>query len=139
MTEHVDEVEHHDIQVILLQRTELLQQLVCISLVVDFMIGERVLASVTFHLCPDKRLFIQVLALFFVFIYPEIREHLSNLIGHQAAEDGIAGILGGCWQDAVIQILFHFKLLTEFRGKHAPLVITEIIEHYQEYLLAFVE
>ena len=97
MTEHVDEVEHHDIQVILLQRAELLQQLICISLVVDFMIRERVLPSVSFHLCLNKWLFIQVLAFFFVLIYPEIREHLSNLIGHQATEDGIAGILGGCW------------------------------------------
>ena len=74
----------------------MLEQFVGLFLTVDFMIGEGVLPTIALQLCLDEGRLIQVFALFLVLINPEVGKHLCNFVGHQSAEDGIAGILGGC-------------------------------------------
>ena len=95
MTKHVDEVEDDHVQIVLLQRVELLEQFIGLVLTVDFMIGEGVLTTIALQLCLDEGRLVQVLTLFLIFIYPEVGEHLCNLVGHQTAEDGITRILCG--------------------------------------------
>ena len=139
MTEHVDEVEDHHVEVVLLQRFELLEQFIGLFLTVDLMIGESVLTTIALQLRLDEGSLVQVLTFFLVFVNPEVGEHLCNLVGHQTAEDGITRILCGCGQDAAVEALVDIELLAEFLGKHAPLVVTEIVEQHEEHFFAFVE
>ena len=69
---------------------------------VDFMIAECVLPPVTVQLGLDKRCFIQVLTLFFLFVNPQFRKHFRDLVWHQAREYGVSCILRGGWQDAAV-------------------------------------
>ena len=103
------------------------------------MIGEGVLTTIALQLCLDERSLVQVLTLFLIFIYPEVGEHLCNLVGHQTAEDGITRILCGSGQDAAVETFVDIKLSAEFLGEHAPLVVTEVVEQHEEHLLTSVE
>ena len=139
MTEHVDEVEDNDIQVKVLQRVELLQKFVSISGTVYFMIGEGVLPAITLKLCLDQWSFVEVLAFFLVLIDPKIRKHGCYLVGHQSAEDGIAGILCSGGQNTIIEVLIDVKLLVNVLSEYTPLVITEIVEYDEEYFFTLVQ
>ena len=83
MTQHVDEIEDHHIQVVLAELVELLHHLVGLDGGVHFVIAEGVLLPVTFQLRLDQWLFVQVLAFFLVLVHPEVRKHLHDFIGHQ--------------------------------------------------------
>ena len=139
MTEHVDEVEDNDIQVVFRQLVELLQKLVGISGTVHFMIGEGVLPAITLKLCLNQWLLVEVLAFLLVLIDPKIRKHRCDLVGHQSAEDGIAGILRSGGKNTIIEILVDIKLFVDVLSEHAPLVITEIVEYDEEYFFALVQ
>ena len=73
----------------------MVEQLVASHGVVYLVIAERVVTAVTLYLCAYERLFVEVFALVFVFIHPQLGEHLRYLRWHQAAEDGVARILCG--------------------------------------------
>ena len=103
------------------------------------MIGERVLPAVSLELRLDKWGFIQVLAFLLVFIHPEVREHLGDLVRHQTAEDGITGILGSRRQDAIVQVLVNVELFADLIGEHPPLVVAEVVEHHEEHLPTLVQ
>ena len=95
MTEHVDEVEHDHVQVVLLERIKLLQQFVGIAGTVHLMIRKGVLPPITLQLGSHEGLLIQVLTFLLVLIHPEVRKQPRDLVGHQSAEDGVARILCG--------------------------------------------
>ena len=139
MGEHVDEVEDDDVEVVLLQRVQLLQQLVGLLRGVDLMIGEGVMAAIAFQLGADERFLVEVLALLLVLVDPQVGEHSGYLVGHQSGEDGIAGILRRRGQDAAIDVLVNFKLITNLALQHLPLVVAEVVEHNEEHLLALIE
>ena len=82
MTEHVDEVEDHHVEVVLLQRVELLQQLVGLLRGVDLVIREGVTPAVALQLRLDERFLVKVLAFLLVLVDPQVREHLCYLYGH---------------------------------------------------------
>ena len=84
MTQHVDEIEYHHVQVVLPQVRHLLHQLVGIGRIVHLVIREGVLLAIAVQLCLNKWCFVQVLTFLLVFVYPEIGKHLCNLVGHQA-------------------------------------------------------
>ena len=70
MTQHVDEIEYHHIQVVLVQLVQLLHKLLSIGRRVNLVIRERLMSAITFQLCLDQRSFVQVLALLLIFINP---------------------------------------------------------------------
>ena len=113
MTEHVDEVHHEHVEVVVLQVVQLLQEAVAGSRVVHLMIGEGVLAAVAVEEGLDERSFIQVLPFLLVLIDPQFGEHLGNLVGHESAEDGIPCILCGGGQDAHIQLFLDVEQVTD--------------------------
>ena len=100
--EDVDEVDDDDVEVIVLQILELAHQLLRPRTVDNLVVGEGLLAPVALQLGLDERRLIDVLALFLVFIDPQIWEHLGYLRRHEAREDGIAGILCGGGQDGAV-------------------------------------
>ena len=87
----------------------------------------------------DERCFVEVLAFFTVFIHPEVWEHLSNDVGHEAREDGIAGILSGGGEDAAVEALVDLELVCNLIHDDSPLVVTEVIDDEEEYFLALVQ
>ena len=139
MTQHVDEVEHHHVQVVTLQLGQLLHEALSLCRGVDFVVREGIFPAIAIQLGLDERFFVQVLALFFVFVDPQVGEHLGYLYRHQSREDGVAGILCGGRQNAAIDILVYLEQVTDFPLQHLPLVVAEIVQYHQEYLLAIVE
>ena len=136
VTQHIYEVEHHYVKRVLAYLIHLLHQLVGIGLGVYLVVGKRFLAAIALKLGAYQWFFVQVLTLLLVFIHPKIGEHLLNLVWHQSAEDGVAGILGGCGQDAEIQVFVDIEVLAELLRQHSPLIVAEVIEHHKEHLLA---
>ena len=106
---------------------------------VDFMIRERVVATIAVQLRLDERFLVQVLAFLLVLIDPEVGKHLRNLVGHQSREDGVAGILRSGGQDAEVEVFVDVELVANLLRQHAPLVVAEVVEHDDEHLLALVE
>ena len=47
--------------------------------------------------------------------------------------------MGGSGQDAEVEPLVDVELLAEFASQHAPLVVAEIVEYYEEDFLPLVE
>ena len=139
MAEHIDEIKHHHVQLVFPQLLPLLHETVGIGRTIDLMIRERLFPAIALHLCLDKRLLVQVLAFFLVLVDPQLGEHLRNLVGHESAEDGVTGILGGSRQDAAVEVFVDVELIAQFSGEHAPLVVTEIIEHHEEHFLTTAE
>ena len=70
VAKYVDEVKHHDIEVFVLYFVKLRHKLFRRGRIVYFCIRERVLAPVSFYLCSYQRLFVEVLPLLFVLVYP---------------------------------------------------------------------
>ena len=83
VTQHIDEVEHYDVQIVLPEVRHLLHQLVGIGRVVHLVIREGVLLAIAVQLRLNERCLVQVLAFLLVFIHPEVGKHLGNLVGHQ--------------------------------------------------------
>ena len=70
----------------------------------DLVVGEFIVFAETVELRLDERRLIEVLAFLLVFIDPKVGEHARNLVGHQTAEDSVASILRGCWQQGAIDV-----------------------------------
>ena len=82
----------------------------------------------------------QILAFFVLFVHPQSGEHLLNLERHQARENGVACVLRGRRQNRGAElVLRHRKQLRQQRLDALPLVVAEIVYHYQKHLLAFVQ
>ena len=129
MREHVDEVDDHHVKIVAQELVEASQQSLHRLRVVDFMIAEGVVSAIALDLRRNELLLIKVLSFFFAFIDPKVWEHFLDFIGHQPAEDGIAGILRGRGQNAHVELLFDVETVGKFVGKHAPLVVSEVIYH----------
>ena len=139
MGKHVDKVEHNDVQVIFFQLFELADKFIGRSRIIDFMITECILTAVTVQLGLDERTFVQVLALFFVFVHPEIRVHLGDFVRHQTGKDGVARILCGCGQDAAINIFVDEEHIRQFRTECPPLVVTEVVQNDEKHLFPLIQ
>lgn len=81
--EHIDEVQHDDVQLILLEAIEVAQQALAEAGFVDLIIGEGIVLAVALDERLDHRLFVEVLALFALFVDPQIGEHLRDVQRHQ--------------------------------------------------------
>ena len=136
--EHIDEVHHDDVEVVLRQLVEARQQLVGTRRVVHLVIRERVVAAVAFYLRANERFLVEVLALVFVLVHPQLGEHLLNLLGHQAREDGVACVLRSRRQDAGVHVLLYVEHVANLLRQHAPLVVAEVVDDDEEHLLALV-
>ena len=99
MGEHVDEVEHDDVEVVLLKRIEVAEQALSGGSVVDFVVGKSALTAEAFKLSLNQGRLVEVFALLALLIDPHLREHALNLRRHQTGEDGVAGILSGRGED----------------------------------------
>ena len=97
------------------------------------------MTAIAFYLCLDKRCLVEVLALVLILVNPEVGEHLCYLLWHESAEDGITRILCGCWQDAGVEVFLYVEHIAYLLSKHAPLIVTEVINHDEEHLLALVK
>ena len=97
------------------------------------------MATVAVYLGLDEWRLVEVLALFLVFIDPQLGKHLRYLRRHEAAEDGVARILGGCGQDAGIHVFVYLEEVADFLSQHAPLVVAEVVDDHEKHLLAAVE
>ena len=84
MAEHVNEVEHADVEVVLLQRRQLMQKVLGCCRVVDFVIGEGVLPPIALELCAYERGLVEVFALLAVLIDPEVGKHLRDDVRHES-------------------------------------------------------
>ena len=96
------------------------------------------MTAITLYLRPNKRLFVEVLALFFVLIDPQFGVHLCYLLRHKTTEYSIAGVLCCCWKYAHVKVLFDLEHVTNLFRQDAPLVKSEVINDDEEYFLAFV-
>ena len=105
MTQHVDEIEHHNIDVVIRQLGITLEITLGRCNVVDFVIREGVVTAESLNLRAYERFLIDILALIRVLIHPKVGEHALDVIWHKSAEQGIAGILGGCGKNAAIELL----------------------------------
>ena len=139
MRQHIDEVDDEHVQVVVLAFVVALHKLVGTRRVVHLVVAETVFLSESVQLGLNQRLLVQVLAFLLVFIHPEFREHLCNLVRHQSAEDGISGILRGGRQDAHIHILLHVEAVADVLGEHLPLVVSEVVDNDEENLFSLVE
>ena len=129
MGEHINEVDYHHIETVVLQAVVLLQQPLGPHRVVHLIIAEAVVTTKTLNLRLDKRCLIEVLSLLIVLVHPQVGKHSCYLVGHQPTEDGIARILRSCRQDGAVHILINIELVANFPGKHAPLVPAEVVYH----------
>ena len=88
-----------------------------------------ILPAQPFQLCPEKFLFMQVLAAFILVLFPFSGELPLDLHRQQTCKNSIPGILRGRRQDAVEHVLLHDP---EDLGKHRldgfPLIVSEIID-----------
>ena len=139
MRKHIDEVEHHDIQVVLLECVQLLHQFIGISRIIHLVIGKGVTPAIAFQLSLNERFFIQVLTFFLFLVNPQVRKHLCNLIGHQPAKNGITSILCSSGQNAEIQVFVYVEEISYLLTEHTPLVIAEVIHHDEEHLLPIIK
>ena len=137
--EHVDEVNHQHVQVVVAALVVMLQEAVGTLRIVHLVITEGIVLSESLYLGLYQRRLVQVLAFFLVLIYPEVREHFGYLVRHQTAEDGVARILRGGRKDAHVELLINVEQVADVFSQHAPLVIAEVIYHNQEHLLALIE
>ena len=83
VAEHIDEVEYHHVQVVLLQCVQLLYQFFCFCRRIDLMIREGVLSAIALQLCLDEWCLVEVLAFLLVLVDPQVRKHLGYLVWHQ--------------------------------------------------------
>ena len=139
MAEHVDEVDYDNVQVVRLQRIELLQELVGAGRVVYLMVREGFTAPVTLELRLDQRSFVKVLAFLFVLVDPQVGKHLGYLDRHEAAEYGVTGVLRSRRQYADVGLLVNIEHVAYFLRQHAPLVETEVVDDNHEDLFARIE
>ena len=139
VAKHVDEVEHHHVEVVALQLVEALQEFLRRGGIVNLVVGKSVVAAEAVELCLQQRRLVEVLAFLVVLVNPQMWKHLRYLVGHQSAEDGVARILRGCGQDAVVELFVNFEKFAKVGSYHAPLVVAEIVEHHEKDLLACVE
>ena len=139
MRKHIDEVHHNHVQLLCTQLPELVDQLLRLCRMIQFRITKALTSSVSVELRLNQWCFIEVLALFLVFIYPQLREHRRNLVRHQSCEDGITSILGSGRKNRNIEVLIESEIICQLLTNHPPLVISQIIEHHQINLFSCVE
>ena len=135
MAQHIDEVEHHHIEIILLQLVKLLHEAFCAVGVVDFVIGEGIVTTVSLQLRLYEWSLVEILSLFLILIHPQVGEHAR----HKSREDGVTGILRGCGEDTEIELFLDIEAITYLIGYHSPLVVSEIVKHQEEHLLTIVD
>ena len=139
MAQHIDEVDDDDVERVALEALQTCHEFLAITVLVDLVIRKFVMFAETVELRLDEWRLVEVLAVLFVFVHPKVGEHSCNLVGHQAAEDGIACILRGCGEHGAIDILLYSKIRRE-EGLHGlPLVETEIVDDDEEKFLAGIE
>ena len=97
------------------------------------------MATIAFYLRTYERLLIDVLALLFVLVDPQIGKHTLYLFGHQTGEYGIAGILRSCRQDAHIHVFIDIEHLAYVLGERAPLVVAEVVDDNEKHFLAVID
>ena len=100
------------------------------------MVGEGVLAAIAFYLGLYERRLVEVLAFFLVFVHPQFGEHVGYLEGHEPGEDGVAGILRSSGEDAAVEVFLDVEHVADFLGEHTPLVVAEVVDDDEKYLLA---
>ena len=101
-------------------------------------VREAVVAAEALYLCAYQRCFVEVLAFFLVLVDPQFGEHTRYLLWHEAAEDGIACILSGCGQYAHVELFVYREHFAYLACQQPPLVEAEIVDYYEENLVALV-
>ena len=137
--EHVDEVENHDVQVVLLELRQLGEQFLGLLRIVDFVVRKTVVTAESLDLRADEWTFVEVLAFFLVLIDPEFREHFGDLVRHQTRENRVSGVLRRRRQDAHIEFFADVEHFREVARDGAPLVVAEVVDDNQKHLLALVQ
>ena len=127
MRQHVHEVQHDDVEVVLPVGGQLRQQFLGTDRIVHFVVGERVLSSVALQLRLHQGRFIQILSLFRVFIDPQLGKHFLYLIRHQSGKNRVSGILSCRRQNATVEILLNGEHIGNLVAYHTPLVEPEIV------------
>ena len=84
MAEHIDEVEHAHIDIVLRHLWQLLHQTFSGSGVVHLIISKGMLATVALEERLDEGRLVEVLALLRVFIHPQVGKHLCDDVWHQS-------------------------------------------------------
>ena len=133
VAEDVDEVDDQDVQRMCRHGREASEDFVHGTRVVHFVVGEGLAAAIARQLLTNQFLFVEVFALVFLLIDPEVWIHLLDLERHQSGEDGIAGILRGSGKDAVVEVLFDVEVIREFCGEHAPLVKAAVVQDEEQH------
>ena len=139
MREHVDKVDDNNVELVAQQVVEAVQDTLAVLRFVDLVVREVVAFAEAVDLGLDQRLLVRVLALLALLVDPEIGKHLGDLCRHEAGEDGVAGILGGGGEDAVVHLFVHREAVRKQRPHDAPLVEAEVVDEDEEDLLASVE
>src|SRR3712207_2630945 len=112
--QHIDEVEHDDVQIIVFHLRELREESLAKLRLIDFLVVKRPTLTVTLQQALDHRSFIEVFALLALFVYPQIGEEACDVLWHQPGEDCIAGILCSRRQDREID-----RKSTRLNSSHA--------------------
>ena len=80
MGEHVYEVDDYHIQVVVFQLIILVKKFVGSHGVVDLMIAEGVVTTISVELSLYEGCLVEVLAFFLFLVYPEVWKHLGYLV-----------------------------------------------------------
>ena len=129
MAQHVDEVQHHDIQR-RLNTFELPDHTLAEITFVDLPIVETLTSAIPIQKGLNQLFLVLVLGLFIPFFHPILRIHLLDLQRQQTRENGIAGILRCRRQNRGVLLFMTNRVeLADKRLDGLPLVITEIINH----------
>ena len=107
--------------------------------IIDFMIAETLSSAITCEQTRYQCLLMDILAIVFVLINPEVGKHLLYLHGHQTTEYGIAGILRRCRQNAHVKPFIDVETVGKFFSKYAPLIVSEVVDDEQKHLFFLVE
>lgn len=139
MGKHIDEIEHADIELVILDLREVLNESFAECRFVDFIVRECISFAEPVEQCLNEGSLVQVFSFLFVLVYPQVGEHASYLVGQQPGEDSVAGILRGCGQDTEIEVFLGRKVFVKQRFDYSPLVETEIVDEYEKYFLPVVD
>ena len=134
MGEHVYEVDDYHIQVVVFQLIILVKKFVGSHGVVDLMIAEGVVATISVELSLYEGRLVEVLAFFLFLVYPQVWKHLGYLVWHQSTEDGIACILGGSGETSKIgsdaaNLTRALKGDSKMQGDWGEMVLETILEN----------
>ena len=126
---HVDEVVDDDVEGVVHQVGDGVDKAFAVLCVEDFVVGVFDVEAVPAEVFVEELVFELVFVAFFVFVDPVLGIFFFDFGGHESAEHGVSGELGGGGDDAVEEgVLFGVEVLFDGGLEEFPLVVAEVVD-----------